>query len=181
MPAARKRTDFKWFTNEEFGTLRAITINGEQWFVGADAATMLGFRDFREVLRNKISLSDKQVLKKSPTSMGVPNYGITIINKHGLSMLIKMSRRPLKQRIAQWIESEVIQPTREITVSTGSGEAFVNTYFPEVDGTTKALFNSLMSAVNGGRSEVSPKAYFATHTVSRPDGAKEYACMAMVP
>ena len=35
--------DIAIFTNEEFGNVRAVTVNGEPYFVGKDVATILGY------------------------------------------------------------------------------------------------------------------------------------------
>lgn len=36
--------DVKIFTNEEFGSVRTMEINGEPWFVGKDVAIIFGVR-----------------------------------------------------------------------------------------------------------------------------------------
>lgn len=37
--------ELKIFTNEEFGKIRTVTIDGEPWFVGKDVANILGYQN----------------------------------------------------------------------------------------------------------------------------------------
>jgi len=37
------------FSNEEFGEIRTVVIDGEPWFVGKDVATALGYKDAKKL------------------------------------------------------------------------------------------------------------------------------------
>ena len=49
------------FENEEFGTIRMITIDNEAWFVGKDVAEALGFVNPRDAIATHVFLEDKGV------------------------------------------------------------------------------------------------------------------------
>ena len=49
------------FNNEEFGEIRAITIDGEPWFVGKDVAEVLGYSNPRDALSKHVDAEDKGV------------------------------------------------------------------------------------------------------------------------
>lgn len=47
------------FSNEEFGEIRTVIIDGEPWLVGKDVATALGYRDAKKALRTHVDGEDK--------------------------------------------------------------------------------------------------------------------------
>ena len=70
------------FSNEEFGEIRTVTINGEPWFVGKDVAECLGYAKARNAIANHVDAEDKK---------GAPIQGdlggtqeMTIINESGM-------------------------------------------------------------------------------------------------
>ena len=50
----------KIFTNERFGKLRVVIIDGEPYFVGKDVATALGYKNPREAIRYHVDTRDKR-------------------------------------------------------------------------------------------------------------------------
>ena len=42
------------FKNPEFGTIRAVEIDGEPWLVGKDVALALGYKNPQEAIRNHV-------------------------------------------------------------------------------------------------------------------------------
>ena len=61
------------FTNAEFGSIRTITIANEPWFVGKDAADILGYSNTRKALIDHVDDEDKGVTK-CDTLGGVQGY-----------------------------------------------------------------------------------------------------------
>ena len=53
--------DLTVFTNEEFGEVRTMVIEGEPWFVGKDVATSLGYAEPRSAISKKVDAEDKGV------------------------------------------------------------------------------------------------------------------------
>ncbi len=41
------------FKNEEFGEIRTVTIDGEPWFVAKDIASILGYKDPKNTVKNR--------------------------------------------------------------------------------------------------------------------------------
>ena len=52
-------SDLQIFNNEEFGEIRAVTIDGEPWFVGKDVAEILGYSNTRKALSDHVDEEDK--------------------------------------------------------------------------------------------------------------------------
>ena len=70
--------DLLVFSNDEFGEVRTVEINGEPWFVGKDVAKALGYSNPRKALQDHVDEEDKGVTK-CDTPGGAQN--ITIITE----------------------------------------------------------------------------------------------------
>lgn len=101
------------FTNDEFGSVRTIAINGEPWFVGKDVAEKLGYSKARKAIADHVDEEDKK-----------HSYGVTIrdstgreqkpivINESGMYSLVLGSKLPAANKFKHWITSEVIPSIR---------------------------------------------------------------------
>lgn len=47
------------FNNDEFGTVRTLTIDDEPWFVGKDVAEILGYSNPRKAISDHVDSEDK--------------------------------------------------------------------------------------------------------------------------
>lgn len=56
----------KIFENEEFGSIRTVTRDGEVWFVGKDVAEALGFTNSRDAIATHVFDDDKGVKLSTP-------------------------------------------------------------------------------------------------------------------
>ena len=65
------------FTNDVFGNIRGLEINGEPWLVGKDVAEALGYADPRSTVSKKVDKEDRGVAKME-TPSGIQK--MTIIN-----------------------------------------------------------------------------------------------------
>ena len=52
------------FTNEQFGQIRTVLIDGEPWFVGKDVATSLGYSNPAKAIKNGPGI--RNLLTKRP-------------------------------------------------------------------------------------------------------------------
>ena len=93
--------------------IRAIEKDGVPWFVGMDAAEILGYSNPRDALSSHVDREDKTIIQKSeiPT-LDIPNRGLTIINESGLYSLIMSSKLPSAKRFKRWVTSEVLPAIR---------------------------------------------------------------------
>lgn len=95
------------FTNEEFGSVRTVTIDGEPWFVGKDVATALGYKNFRDAIKRYVEAEDKGVVKHD--SLGGAQE-MTVINESGLYSLILSSKLPTAKKFKHWITARLFRP-----------------------------------------------------------------------
>lgn len=98
------------FNNEEFGTVRTVTIDNEPWFVGKDVAEALGYKNTRQALATNVMDEDKGV-HSVDTPSGIQQ--MTIINESGLYALIFGSKLESAKRFKHWVTSEVLPSIRK--------------------------------------------------------------------
>ena len=102
--------ELKIFQSAEFGNVRAVTINGEPWFVGKDVAEALGYSDLNKAVAMHVDEEDK-VNNKTALSLG--QRGGWLINESGLYSLIFSSKLPSAKRFKRWVTSEVLPAIRK--------------------------------------------------------------------
>lgn len=106
--------DLKTFENEEFGTIRTITIDDEPWFVGKDVAEVLGYSNTKDAIATHIDTEDRTVIQRSENAtFEIPNRGMTIINESGLYSLVLSSKLPTAKKFKRWVTSEVLPSLRK--------------------------------------------------------------------
>ena len=101
------------FKNPEFGSIRAVEIDGEPWLVGKDVALALGYKNAKDALSAHVDAEDKRIVQRSEnTTFDIPNRGITIINESGLYSLVLSSKLPKAKQFRRWVTSEVLPSIR---------------------------------------------------------------------
>lgn len=98
------------FENPEFGQVRTMKINGEPWFVGKDAAEILGYADPNKAIAMHVDEDDK-LNDKTASSLG--QRGGWLINESGLYSLILSSKMPNAKKFKHWVTSEVLPAIRK--------------------------------------------------------------------
>lgn len=102
--------NIKIFENAEFGSIRALEVKNEPWFVGKDVAVILGYSNPRDALAKHVDDEDKGVAK-CDTLGGVQD--LTVINESGLYSLILGSKMPKAKEFKRWVTSEVLPAIRK--------------------------------------------------------------------
>lgn len=102
------------FENEEFGTIRTVTVDGEPWFVGKDVAKALGYKNTKDALSRHVDEDDKMqgdgVVILDP--MGREQHP-TLINEAGLYSLVISSELPTSKQFKRWITHDVVPSIRK--------------------------------------------------------------------
>lgn len=102
--------EIKVFSNEEFGSIRRVEVNGEFWLVGKDVAQVLGYKNPQEAIRTHVDDDDKGV-SEILTPGGKQN--VPIINESGLYSLVLSSKLPSAKKFRRWVTSEVLPSIRK--------------------------------------------------------------------
>lgn len=106
--------ELKIFTNEEFGKIRTVTIDGEPWFVGKDVAEALGYSNASKAVSVHISEEDRilKTLEADSQNGNVVKTQTALINESGLYALIFGSKLESAKRFKHWVTSEVLPSIR---------------------------------------------------------------------
>lgn len=101
------------FSNDEFGSVRTLNINGEPWFVGKDVATALGYGNGKSLANAVSKHVDNE--DKGVTEMMTPGgkQKMTLINESGLYSLILSSKLPTAKKFKRWVTNEVLPSIRK--------------------------------------------------------------------
>lgn len=98
------------FTSSEFGSVRALCLDGDVCFVGKDVATILGYSNTRDALAKHVDDEDKNTVVIRD-GKGNPNQ--TVINESGLYSLVLSSKLPNAKKFKRWVTSEVLPSIRK--------------------------------------------------------------------
>lgn len=103
--------DIKLFENPDFGSVRAIEMNGEPWLIGKDVAEILGYSKPLDAIARHVD-KDDSVKHGLIDSMGRTQQTI-IINESGLYSLILSSKLPKAKEFKHWVTSEILPSLRK--------------------------------------------------------------------
>lgn len=103
------------FSNPEFGNVRAVTRDGEPWFVAADVCRVLKHSN-TSVALNMLD-DDEKGMHKVYTPGGEQN--MSVVNESGLYVLIFRSNLQKARDFRRWVTQEVLPAIRK----TGKYEA----------------------------------------------------------
>ena len=116
------------FKNQDFGEIRAISINDEPYFVGKDVAMILGYTNPRKAVIDHV---DDDVKKDGVTirdSIGREQKPV-LINESGLYSLILSSKLPNAKKFKRWVTSEVLPEIRKNGSYTKAPKSFKEALF----------------------------------------------------
>ena len=98
------------FSNDEFGEIRVLIINGEPWFIGKDIAELLGYSNPRNAVPAHVDSEDKL---RTQIEYAGQRREVTIINESGLYSLIMSSKLSTAKKFKHWVTSKVLPSIRK--------------------------------------------------------------------
>ena len=101
--------DLKIFTNDEFGSIRTVEVNGQPWLVGKDVAEALGYTNPQKAIRDHVDDDDKTVNE----SFSVNGTMAVLINESGVYSLVFSSKLPDAKKFKHWVTAEVLPSIRK--------------------------------------------------------------------
>ena len=114
------------FKNQDFGEIRAISINDEPYFVGKDVAEILGYTNPQKAIRDHVDDEDKLTERFVRSGQ---NYQMIIINESGLYSLILSSKLPNAKKFKRWVTGEVLPEIRKTGSYTKAPKSFKEALF----------------------------------------------------
>lgn len=138
--------DVRVFQHREFGILRAVKLDGKDYFIGKDVTIALGYVNNTDTLKKRVSNSEKCYISICD---GNRSRRMVAITKKGLAELIKTGKLPLAGKYDNWIKNQVL-PTLSgkeiIPVKTGTEQ--LPDIVPEVD-ESKPVVLELIQKMSG--------------------------------
>lgn len=149
------------FNNPAFGSVRAVSVNDEPYFVGKDVAEILGYSNPRDALSKHVDAEDKGVAN-CDTLSGAQK--MTIINESGLYSLILSSKLPKAKEFKRWVTAEVLPAIRKTGGYVNDTAQFVESYFGQLDPNQKHALTMMFDEskrMSAQLKEQAPKVLFA--------------------
>lgn len=149
------------FNNPAFGSVRAVSVNDEPYFVGKDVAEILGYSNPRDALSKHVDAEDKGVAN-CDTLSGAQK--MTIINESGLYSLILSSKLPKAKEFKRWVTAEVLPAIRKTGGYVNDTAQFVESYFGQLDPSQKHALTMMFDEskrMSAQLKEQAPKVLFA--------------------
>ena len=105
--------DVKIFDFDE-NPVRVIEKDGEPWFVAADVARVLEYRNAPDAVRVlDDDEADTHIMRTSSANGTEQTREVTIINESGLYHLVIVSRKPEAKKFRKWVTAEVLPSIRK--------------------------------------------------------------------
>lgn len=104
--------DVTIFRKDEFGAVRAVTLEGEPWFVAADVCRALGLEQVSRAM-DRLDDDEKGLLKVTHPRSKDKTIEVNGVNEPGLYHLVLCSNKPEAKAFKRWITHEVIPSIRK--------------------------------------------------------------------
>lgn len=101
--------EFQTF-NFDYSVVRAITINGDPYFIGKEIAEILGYTNPQKAIRDHVDDDDKLTER---IVLSGQKREVYMINESGLYSLVLSSKLPEAKRFKRWVTREVLPSIRK--------------------------------------------------------------------
>lgn len=101
----------KIFNNEEFGQVRAVMLDGEPYFVAKDIATVLGYKDPKNTVKNRCKRGRVSEIPHPQNEN--KTLDVTVIPESDIYRLIMGSKIESAQKFESWVMDEVLPTIRK--------------------------------------------------------------------
>lgn len=149
------------FNNPAFGSVRAVSVNDEPYFVGKDVATALGYTNTQKAIRDHVDNEDKLTER---IVLSGQNREVVFINESGLYSLILSSKLPKAKEFKRWVTAEILPAIRKTGGYVNDTAQFVDYYFGQLDTNQKqalAMMFDESKRMSNQLKEQAPKVLFA--------------------
>lgn len=102
--------ELKGFENAEFGSVQMLMRGSVPYFLGKDAAEILGYSNTAKTIRDHVDEEDKLTER---IVLAGQNRDVIFINESGLYSLIISSKMPNAKKFKRWVTNEVLPSIRQ--------------------------------------------------------------------
>lgn len=149
------------FNNPAFGSVRAVSINNEPYFVGKDVTEVLGYQNGSRDINRHVDAEDR---RKAMVFDGNQDKETILINESGLYSLILSSKLPKAKGFKRWVTAEVLPAIRKTGGYVNDTAQFVESYFGQLEPNQKhalAMMFDESKRMSAQLKEQAPKVLFA--------------------
>lgn len=149
------------FNNPAFGSVRAVSINNEPYFVGKDVTEVLGYQNGSRDINRHVDAEDR---RKAMVFDGNQDKETILINESGLYSLILSSKLPKAKEFKRWVTAEVLPAIRKTGGYVNDTAQFVESYFGQLEPNQKhalAMMFDESKRMSAQLKEQAPKVLFA--------------------
>ncbi|NMF04528.1 BRO-N domain-containing protein [Clostridium beijerinckii] len=129
------------FKNEEFGQVRWTKIDGKDYAVAKDIANALGYKNTNDAIIRHC----KGVVKHE--GFKINGIQVALIPEGDIYRLTAKSELSGAEKFESWIFDDILPTIRKAGGYVNNDDAFIRTYLPFADDTTKAMFKSTLETV----------------------------------
>lgn len=150
------------FNNDQFGKIRAITRDGEPWFVAVDVCRALEVGDTGKATGR---LDDDELTRIKIVSGG-QSREVIVVSEAGLYGLVLGSRKPEAKEFKRWVTHEVIPSIRKTGGYLGNVDGMSDL---EILGRAMMIYKRTVEEQHKQIEEMKPKAEFADRVTKSTD------------
>ena len=149
------------FNNPAFGSVRAVSINNEPYFIGKDVTEVLGYQNGSRDINRHVDAEDR---RKAMVFDGNQDKETILINESGLYSLILSSKLPKAKEFKRWVTAEVLPAIRKTGGYVNDTAQFVESYFGQLEPSQKHALTMMFDEskrMSAQLKEQAPKVLFA--------------------
>ena len=138
--------DVKIFESEEFGSVRTVEEDGKMLFCGSDVAKALGYTRPNDAVNDHCRIDATSKRRTIIDRLGRKQEAL-FIPEGDVYRLIAHSKLPAADQFERWIFDDVIPTIRKTGGYVNNDELFIETYFSQVEESTKAMLRATLATV----------------------------------
>lgn len=138
--------EVKIFENEEFGSVRTVEEDGKMLFCGSDVAKALGYTRPNDAVNDHCRIDATSKRRTIIDRLGRKQEAL-FIPEGDVYRLIAHSKLPAADQFERWIFDDVIPTIRKTGGYVNNDELFIETYFSQVEESTKAMLRATLATV----------------------------------
>ena len=138
--------EVKIFENEKFGSVRTVEEDGKMLFCGSDVAKALGYTRPNDAVNDHCRIDATSKRRTIIDRLGRKQEAL-FIPEGDVYRLIAHSKLPAADQFERWIFDDVIPTIRKTGGYVNNDELFIETYFSQVEESTKAMLRATLATV----------------------------------
>lgn len=105
-----KMNQIEIFSNDLFGDVRVVKVDGQPWFIGKDITEKLGYQNGSRDINRHVDAED---MSETTLHDGKQNRKMKLINESGLYGLILSSDLPNAKLFKRWVTNDILPSIRQ--------------------------------------------------------------------